>query len=93
MPGIDAVQSKSSIEKSFPKNESAIQSNYVSPTEENPKGKTADVTSVSQTVTNKRSSSTVTSEVKTTQSKSENLTDLQSVTNLVDSTTFGETTR
>lgn len=79
MPGTNAIQSKSSIEKSIQANNaSAIQSNNVSPTEAHQMKKTAAVTIVGQTVTHKH---TVNVEVKTTPSKSE------SVTNLVDSTT------
>lgn len=88
MPGTNAIQSKNSIEKSLTNNEPAIQSN-VSPTEANPMKKTAAITI--KTVTNKHISDT--GKAGTTQSKSANLTSLESVTNLVDSTTFKEITR
>ena len=79
MPGTNAIQSKSSTEKSIQANNaSAIQSNNVSPTEAHQMKKTAAVTIVGQTVTHKH---TVNVEVKTTPSKTE------SVTNLVDSKT------
>jgi len=82
MPGTNAIQSKSSMEKSIQANNaSVIQSNNVSPHQMK---KTATITTVGQTVTHKHTANV---EVKTTQSKSE------SVTNLVDSTTnFGEIT-